>query len=569
MTKKTYNVENIDCPNCAADIERKIAAIPEVKEAVLTYATKQLRVTAEDPDALLGEIKETASAVEPDIVISPKEDAEPRSGKDTSNQERSSKSSHLTDENKKELMNLACGTVLFIAAVILKHFDFSIVSVVFFVLSYIVLGGEIIVTAVRNLTHGQVFDENFLMSIATLGAFAIQEYAEAVGVMLFYRIGELFEDIAVERSRSQIMDAVDMRPDVVTRIAADGLHTIPAEEAAAGEIVAVAGVTGLSIGETACDSEHIEALPFVHIDEPTVSMMFLVNDSPFAGKEGKYVTSRNLRERLFKEVETNVSMRVEETDSTDMFKVSGRGELHLSILIEQMRRQDFEFAVPRPRVIMKTDERGKLLEPIEELTVDVPQEYVGVVMEKLGQRKAELINMLAQNDGSVTRLIFTIPARSLLGYRSELLTDTRGNGVMSHIFHGYDAFKGEIEESTHGSLICHETGDTCSYGLFNTQERGRLFIGPGVAVYEGQVVGECSRNEDIVVNVCKKKHVTNMRASGSDEALRLTPPALMSLEQCIEFIGDDELVEVTPKSIRLRKRLLTKDARVKQANRNE
>ena len=239
MTKKTYNVENIDCPNCAADIERKIAAIPEVKEAVLTYATKQLRVTAEDPDALLGEIKETASAVEPDIVISPKEDAEPRSGKDTSNQERSSKSSHLTDENKKELMNLACGTVLFIAAVILKHFDFSIVSVVFFVLSYIVLGGEIIVTAVRNLTHGQVFDENFLMSIATLGAFAIQEYAEAVGVMLFYRIGELFEDIAVERSRSQIMDAVDMRPEVVTKIDSDGLHVIPAENADVGDTIQI------------------------------------------------------------------------------------------------------------------------------------------------------------------------------------------------------------------------------------------------------------------------------------------------------------------------------------------
>lgn len=345
----------------------------------------------------------------------------------------------------------------------------------------------------------------------------------------------------------------------------EGLKRVEIEEAAAGEIVAVAGVTNLSIGETACDSEHIEPLPFVHIDEPTVSMMFLVNDSPFAGKEGKYVTSRNLRERLFKEVETNVSMRVEETDSTDAFKVSGRGELHLSILIEQMRRQEYEFAVSRPRVIMKTDERGKLLEPIEELTVDVPQEYVGAVMEKLGQRKAELVNMLAQNDGSVTRLIFTIPARSLLGYRSELLTDTRGNGVMSHIFHGYEAFKGEIEERSHGSLVCHETGETSSYGLFNTQERGRLFVGPGVPVYEGQVVGECSRNEDIVVNVCKKKHVTNMRASGSDEALRLTPPALMSLEQCIEFIADDELVEVTPKSIRLRKRLLTKDARTKYA----
>ncbi|MEA5060075.1 MAG: translational GTPase TypA [Clostridia bacterium] len=348
----------------------------------------------------------------------------------------------------------------------------------------------------------------------------------------------------------------------------EGLKRVEIEEASAGEIVAVAGVTGLSIGETACDSEHIEPLPFVHIDEPTVSMMFCVNDSPFAGKEGKYVTSRNLRERLLKEVETNVSMRVEETDSTDLFKVSGRGELHLSILIEQMRRQDYEFAVSRPHVIMKTDERGKLLEPIEELTVDVPQEYVGVVMEKLGQRKAELINMLAQNDGSITRLIFTIPARSLLGYRSEFLTDTRGNGVMSHIYHGYDSYKGEIEERTHGSLICHETGETTGYGLFNTQERGRLFVGPGIPVYEGQVVGECSRNEDIVVNVCKKKHVTNMRAAGSDEALRLTPPALMSLEQCIEFIADDELVEVTPKTIRLRKKLLTKDARVKQSNRN-
>ncbi|MDR0840768.1 MAG: translational GTPase TypA [Christensenellaceae bacterium] len=347
----------------------------------------------------------------------------------------------------------------------------------------------------------------------------------------------------------------------------EGLKRVEIEEAEAGEIVAVAGVTGLSIGETACDSACIEPLPFVHIDEPTVSMMFVVNDSPFAGKEGKYVTSRNLRDRLFKEVETNVSMRVEETESTDMFKVSGRGELHLSILIEQMRRQEYEFAVSRPKVILKTDARGKVLEPIEELTIDVPQEYVGAVMEKLGQRKAELLNMLTENDGATSRLIFTIPARSLMGYRSELLTDTRGNGVMSHIFHGYEPYKGDMEERPRGSLVCHETGDTSGYGLFNTQERGRLFVGPGVPVYEGQVVGECARNEDIVVNVCKKKHVTNIRASGSDEALRLTPPAQLSLEQCIEFIAEDELVEVTPKSIRLRKKLLSKDARTKHAHR--
>ena len=345
----------------------------------------------------------------------------------------------------------------------------------------------------------------------------------------------------------------------------EGLKRVEIESADAGEIVAVAGVSGLSIGETACDVEHIEPLPFVHIDEPTVSMMFLVNDSPFAGREGKYVTSRNLRERLFKEVETNVSMRVEETESTDMFKVSGRGELHLSILIETMRRQDFEFAVSRPKVIMKRDEYGNLLEPIEELTVDVPQEYVGAVMEKLGRRKADLVNMIAEDAG--TRLMFLIPARGLMGYRGELLTDTRGNGVMSHLFHDFEPYKGDIEERERGSLVCHESGDTCSYGLFNSQERGRLFVGPGVPVYEGQIVGECARNEDIVVNVCKKKHVTNMRASGSDEALRLTPPVPMSLEQCMEFIADDELVEVTPQSIRMRKRLLNKDARVKAFNR--
>lgn len=348
----------------------------------------------------------------------------------------------------------------------------------------------------------------------------------------------------------------------------EGLKRVEAESVGAGDIVAVAGIPGISIGETACDPACVEPLPFVHIDEPTVSMDFIVNTSPFAGREGKYVTSRNLRDRLFKEVETNVSMRVEPTSSTDAFKVSGRGELHLSILIETMRRQDFEFAVSRPKVIMKRDEQGHLLEPIEELTIDVPQEYMGTVMEKLGTRRAVLNNMINENEGSV-RLIFDIPARGLMGYRSELLTDTRGNGVMSHIFKDYEPYTGEIAERTRGSLIASESGEANSYGLFNTQERGRLFVRPGDPIYEGQIVGECSRNEDIVVNVCKRKHVTNMRASGSDEALRLTPPVDLSLEQCMEFIRDDELVEVTPKNIRMRKRLLTKDQRIKEFNRKQ
>lgn len=348
----------------------------------------------------------------------------------------------------------------------------------------------------------------------------------------------------------------------------EGLKRVEAESVGAGDIVAVAGIPGISIGETVCDPACVEPLPFVHIDEPTVSMDFIVNTSPFAGREGKYVTSRNLRDRLFKEVETNVSMRVEPTSSTDAFKVSGRGELHLSILIETMRRQDFEFAVSRPKVIMKRDEQGHLLEPIEELTIDVPQEYMGTVMEKLGTRRAVLNNMINENEGSV-RLIFDIPARGLMGYRSELLTDTRGNGVMSHIFKDYEPYTGEIAERTRGSLIASESGEANSYGLFNTQERGRLFVRPGDPIYEGQIVGECSRNEDIVVNVCKRKHVTNMRASGSDEALRLTPPVDLSLEQCMEFIRYDELVEVTPKNIRMRKRLLTKDQRIKEFNRKQ
>ena len=348
----------------------------------------------------------------------------------------------------------------------------------------------------------------------------------------------------------------------------EGLKRVEVDEAPCGDIICVAGMELLNVGETVCDPNCIEPLPFVHIDEPTVSMMFMLNDSPFAGREGKYVTGRNLRDRLFNEVKTNISMRVEETETTDSFRVSGRGELHLSILIETMRRQGYEFAVSRPKVIFHKDKDGNLLEPIEELTIDVPVDYVGAVMEKLGQRKAELQDMTNQGDNSV-RLQFLVPARGLMGYRSELLTDTRGNGVMSHIFHDYEAYRGPIEERKTGSLVAHETGDTSSYGLFNTQDRGKLFVGSGVPVYEGQVVGENARAEDIVVNVCKKKHVTNMRASGSDEALRLTPPIVLSLEQCLEFIADDELVEVTPKSIRMRKRYLSKDQRMKYAKQIE
>ena len=345
----------------------------------------------------------------------------------------------------------------------------------------------------------------------------------------------------------------------------EGLQRTEVDEVTAGDIVCVAGIDFLDVGETVCDPSCVEPMPFVRIDEPTVSMLFKVNDSPFAGREGKYVTGRNLRDRLFTEVKTNVSMRVAETATTDTFEVSGRGELHLSILIEQMRRQGYEFGVTRPKVILKKGENGEVLEPIEEVTIDVPQEYVGAVIEKLGTRKAELQDMTNQGESSM-RLKFLIPARGLMGYRSELMTDTRGNGVMSSIFHGYEPYKGAIPERTTGSLIAHETGETSSYGLFNTQERGRLFVGPGVPVYEGQIVGENPRQDDIVVNVCKKKHVTNMRAAGSDEALRLTPHVELTLEQSIEFVTDDELVEITPQSIRMRKQLLTKDARVKAFN---
>lgn len=342
----------------------------------------------------------------------------------------------------------------------------------------------------------------------------------------------------------------------------EGLKRVEAESAALGDIVAVSGITDLNIGETACAVDCVEPLPFVKIDEPTVSMMFLVNNSPFAGKEGKFVTSRNLRDRLFKEVETNVAMRVEETDSADTFRVSGRGELHLSVLIEQMRRQGYEFQVSRPTVIMK--KVGDVLcEPIEYLIIEVPDNYVGAVMEKLGSRKAELVNMGSRESGT-THIEFKIPARGLMGYRSEFLTDTNGNGIMNHVFDSYEPYKGDIISRRQGSLIAHETGDSTGYGLFAAQERGRLFIGPGVPVYEGMVVGASPKSEDITVNVCKKKHITNTRASGSDEALKLTPPTTMSLDQSLEFIAEDELVEVTPESIRIRKTILSKEQRMKK-----
>lgn len=341
----------------------------------------------------------------------------------------------------------------------------------------------------------------------------------------------------------------------------DGLKRVEVEEGQMGDIVAINGIDDMNIGETVCDINNVDPLPFVNIDEPTISMMFMVNNSPFAGKEGKFVTSRHLRARLFKEVETNVSMRVEETESPDCFKVYGRGELHLSILIENMRREGYEFQVSRPKVIFKEID-GKKCEPIEYLVVEVPEAYVGSVMNKLGARKAELINMFPDNQGA-TKLEFRIPARCLIGYRNELLTDTKGFGVMSHVFDGYEPYKGDIQERTRGSLVAWEDGVTTAYGLFNAQERCKLFVGAGVKVYAGMIIGENSREDDITVNVCKTKHLTNNRASGSDDALKLTTPTIMSLEQCLDFIADDEYLEVTPTSIRLRKAILSHAERMR------
>ncbi|MFR2665677.1 MAG: translational GTPase TypA [Clostridium sp.] len=346
----------------------------------------------------------------------------------------------------------------------------------------------------------------------------------------------------------------------------NGLKREEVEEAGLGDIIAVSGVLDANIGETIADAQNPEALPFVKIDEPTLSMNFMVNDSPFAGKEGEFVTSRHLRDRLMKELETNVSLRVKEI-TPDCFEVSGRGELHLSVLIETMRREGFELQVSKPSVIFK-EENGKKVEPMEHLTIDVPEEFMGAVMEKMGPRKGEMVNMTSAVNG-YTRLEFSIPARGLIGFRNEFMTDTKGNGIMNHVFEGYAPYKGGIDSRSRGSIVSFEQGDAIAYGLFNAQERGRLFITPGTPVYQGMVVGECSRAEDLDINVCKGKKLTNTRASGSDDAVKLVPVTPMTLEQSIEFIGNDELVEVTPESIRIRKRYLDAAERKRMISRGK
>ena len=335
----------------------------------------------------------------------------------------------------------------------------------------------------------------------------------------------------------------------------DGLSKVEVKSAGIGSIVAVSGIADIHIGDTLCSPDDVKPIPFQKISEPTIAMNFVVNDSPLAGQEGKFVTSRHIRDTLFRELNTDVSLRVEETDSTDSFKVSGRGELHLSVLIENMRREGYEFAVSKAEVLYKQDERGKKLEPMELAYVDVPEEFSGVIIEKLSQRKGELKEM-GHASGGYTRLIFSIPSRGLIGYRGEFLTDTKGNGIMNTVFDGYGEYKGDIAYRSQGSLIAFESGESVTYGLFNAQERGTLFIGPGEKVYAGMVIGQTGKSEDIEVNICKRKQLTNTRSSAADEALRLVPPKILSLEQALDFIDTDELLEVTPKSLRIRKKIL-------------
>ncbi len=392
------------------------------------------------------------------------------------------------------------------------------------------------------------------------------DYNEYVG-----RIGVGKVDNGTIRVNQDVVICNHHEPDKQTRVKVsklyefDGLNKVEVKEASIGSIVAISGIADIHIGDTLCSPENIAPIPFQKISEPTIAMQFMVNDSPLAGKEGKYVTSRHLRDRLFRELNTDVSLRVEETDSPDCFKVSGRGELHLSVLIENMRREGFEFAVSKAEVLYHKDENGKLLEPMELAYIDVPNEYSGAVIEKLGQRKGELRNMGTLSGSSYTRLEFSIPARGLIGYRGEFMTDTKGNGILNTVFDGYGPYKGDIQYRKLGSLIAFEAGEAITYGLYNAQERGTLFIGPGEKVYAGMVVGQTGRSEDIELNVCKKKQLTNTRSSSADEALRLTPPKILSLEQALDFIDTDELLEVTPESLRIRKKILDPTLRKRAA----
>ncbi len=382
------------------------------------------------------------------------------------------------------------------------------------------------------------------------------DYNEYVG-----RIGVGKVDNGNIKVNQEVVICNHHEPDKQTKVKVsklyefDGLNKVEVKEAGIGSIVAISGISDIHIGDTLCAVNNVVPIPFQKISEPTIAMQFIVNDSPLAGQEGKYVTSRHLRDRLFRELNTDVSLRVEETESADSFKVSGRGELHLSVLIENMRREGYEFAVSKAEVLYRTDENGKRLEPMELAYIDVPEEFSGTVIEKLSQRKGELQNM-GKASGGYARLEFTIPSRGLIGYRGEFMTDTKGNGILNTIFDGYGPYKGDIQYRKQGSLIAFEAGEAITYGLYNAQERGTLFIGPGEKVYSGMVVGQNGKGEDIELNVCKKKQLTNTRSSSADEALRLTPPKILSLEQALDFIDTDELLEVTPENLRIRKKIL-------------
>ncbi len=394
------------------------------------------------------------------------------------------------------------------------------------------------------------------------------DYNEYVG-----RIGVGKVDNGIVKVNQEVVIVNHHEPDKQRKVKIsklyefDGLNKVDVTQAQVGSIVAISGISDIHIGDTLCAPDHPMPIPFQKISEPTIAMHFIVNDSPLAGQEGKYVTSRHLRDRLFRELNTDVSLRVEETDTTEAFKVSGRGELHLSVLIENMRREGYEFAVSKAEVLYHTDENGKKLEPMELCYIDVPEEFSGSVIEKLSQRKGELQSM-GSASGNYTRLEFSIPARGLIGYRGEFMTDTKGNGIMNTIFDGYGPYKGDIQYRKQGSLIAFESGEAITYGLYNAQERGTLFITPGEKVYSGMVVGQNGKGEDIELNVCKKKQLTNTRSSSADEALRLTPPRILSLEQALEFIDTDELLEVTPKSLRIRKKILDPTMRKRAAMRN-